>query len=135
MLLGLFIVSEWLYPLADRFDVHGRVCLDLERMAEAIRLKTIEVGALPDLSEVPSALVKARTDTEPAALDPNVIENGQYFDPWGAPYVYRPIGSDSFELRSYGRDREFGGEGFDADVVLRCLLLPVPALSRPSSRR
>ena len=40
-------------------------------------------------------------------------------DPWDRPYVYRSPGEvneSSFDLLSYGRDGEPGGEGEDADV-------------------
>lgn len=41
-------------------------------------------------------------------------------DPWDRPYVYRSPGEvneTSFDLLSYGRDGEPGGEGEDADVT------------------
>lgn len=41
-------------------------------------------------------------------------------DPWDRPYVYQSPGehnSDSFDLYSYGRDGQPGGEGEDEDVT------------------
>lgn len=40
-------------------------------------------------------------------------------DPWGRPYVYASPGTEhpeSYDLLSYGRDGQPGGEGEDADV-------------------
>ncbi len=38
-------------------------------------------------------------------------------DPWGRPYVYiYPGDENAFELLTYGRDGEPGGEGPDADI-------------------
>lgn len=40
-------------------------------------------------------------------------------DPWGTPYVYRSPGTESewgYDLLSYGKDGEPGGEGEAADV-------------------
>lgn len=40
-------------------------------------------------------------------------------DPWGRPYVYRSPGEanpGSYDLLSFGRDGEPGGEGEDADI-------------------
>ncbi|MBI5093049.1 MAG: type II secretion system major pseudopilin GspG [Candidatus Hydrogenedentes bacterium] len=41
-------------------------------------------------------------------------------DPWGIPYVYDCPGTHSsapYEVCSYGRDKQEGGEGVDADIV------------------
>ena len=41
-------------------------------------------------------------------------------DPWGNPYVYQIPGTHStqqYEISSFGRDGQEGGEGFDADIV------------------
>ena len=41
-------------------------------------------------------------------------------DPWGTPYVYEnpgAMGPDSFALRSYGADKQPGGEGDAADIT------------------
>ena len=39
-------------------------------------------------------------------------------DPWGKPYIYRCPGEHGeYDLFSYGRDGEEGGEGIDKDIV------------------
>lgn len=40
-------------------------------------------------------------------------------DPWGTPYVYKYPGEhgDEPDIMSYGRDRQPGGDGYDADIV------------------
>lgn len=41
-------------------------------------------------------------------------------DPWGEPYNYASPGthtSNAYEIWSYGRDRQEGGEGYDADIT------------------
>lgn len=50
--------------------------------------------------------------------------NGQYVkeslltDPWGNPYQFRPDGQHGeFDIYSYGRDGQAGGEGAAADVT------------------
>jgi len=60
---------------------------------------------------------------------PNGIENEQNYssdgyvkkvsdDPWGRPYVYRMPGENgAFDLLSYGKDGQPGGEGLDADIT------------------
>jgi general secretion pathway protein G len=36
-------------------------------------------------------------------------------DPWGTPFIYESDGAN-YELRSLGRDRKEGGEGYDKDI-------------------
>lgn len=39
-------------------------------------------------------------------------------DPWGRPYLYRAPGEHGdYDLQSYGRDGQPGGDGDDADLV------------------
>jgi general secretion pathway protein G len=40
-------------------------------------------------------------------------------DPWGNPYIYRSPGEGGreFDIISYGRDGQPGGEGFNADIT------------------
>jgi general secretion pathway protein G len=38
-------------------------------------------------------------------------------DPWGNDYAYLPIDDNVYELISYGRDGEEGGEDLDADIT------------------
>ncbi|MBT7879889.1 MAG: type II secretion system protein GspG, partial [Gammaproteobacteria bacterium] len=38
-------------------------------------------------------------------------------DPWGEPYLYFNEGR-SIDVYSFGADREEGGEGVDADILL-----------------
>ena len=41
-------------------------------------------------------------------------------DPWGRPYLYRyPGASGDFELMSYGKDGQPGGEADNADISFR----------------
>jgi general secretion pathway protein G len=50
--------------------------------------------------------------------------NGPYLrkdpppDPWGSPYVYKSPGErGSYDLLSYGKDRQPGGTGENADLT------------------
>ena len=45
---------------------------------------------------------------------------GQLFDPWGTPYVFRSDGS-TYVVLSFGADGAEGGEGINADIDSRNL--------------
>lgn len=50
------------------------------------------------------------------------LRKGVPADPWGRPYQYtspsgRPGAGDQYDLVSFGRDGQPGGEGEDADIV------------------
>ena len=38
-------------------------------------------------------------------------------DPWGHEYIYEPGGGNKFNILSYGKDGQPGGEGDDADIT------------------
>jgi len=66
--------------------------------------------------------------TYPETLEALVTpdENGHTFlnretvptDPWGQPYIYEPpSGGRKLNVISYGKDKQAGGEGDDADIT------------------
>jgi general secretion pathway protein G len=84
----------------------------LEKAAEQFRL---DVGRFPSAEEGLSALF-----AQPGGL---TRWNGPYLkkpvgsDPWGHPYVYRsPAPGGDYEILSYGKDGQPGGDGENADI-------------------
>ena len=65
--------------------------------------------------EYPSSLEELRNSFE---VEEPVEEHVPMVDPWGNPYVYTCPGIHSdYDLASYGKDGEPGGEGEDADIT------------------
>ena len=63
------------------------------------------------------AALVARPASEPK-WDGPYLKKGVPQDPWGNPYVYRIPGEHSeFDLLSYGKDGQLGGEGEAADIT------------------
>jgi general secretion pathway protein G len=94
---------------------------DLRTIASALKTYRLDNGAYPTTEQGLAALVE-RTTVEPVPT--RWPEDGYLpdvpVDPWGRPYVYRSPGRDrGFDLMSYGRDGEEGGEGLDADLTDR----------------
>jgi general secretion pathway protein G len=93
----------------------ARVQTDLKSIEMAIEFfKVQNQGRLPDSLD--------------QLVEPD--ENGQAYiknatevpvDPWDTPYFYNPNPNGTFSLGSYGRDRQQGGEGEDADIELATL--------------
>ncbi len=76
----------------------------------------LDNGRYPTTDEGLEALVKKPDDLESwqGPYLPKAIPK----DPWGHPYVYRCPGEHGdFDLISYGRDGQPGGEGEDKDIV------------------
>jgi len=74
-----------------------------------------DVGSLPESLD---ALVKAPGNVE-GWLGPYAKEQALK-DPWNTPIEYRTPGTDAeFELVSLGADKKSGGEGVDADLVVK----------------
>jgi len=86
----------------------------------AIKLYKLDSGSYPTTEQGLQALVEAPTVGE---LPPNwrkggYLEKGKVpKDPWGNEYIYLSPGVNSdFDLISYGRDGQPGGEDDDADI-------------------
>lgn len=85
----------------------------LEKSLDQFRLDT---GHYPTMEEGLAALV-ARPASEPK-WDGPYLKKGVPLDPWGNPYVYRIPGEHGeFDLLSYGKDGQAGGEAEAADVT------------------
>ncbi|MFO1273041.1 MAG: type II secretion system major pseudopilin GspG [Rubrivivax sp.] len=89
----------------------------VEAFSRALGAYRLDVGSFPSTEEGLGALV-----TRP----PNAAKwNGPYLekavppDPWGRPYLYRSPGSGGadFDIQSYGKDGQPGGEGDAADIT------------------
>ena len=49
------------------------------------------------------------------------LKKSDLLDPWGTPYEYREEGEvnmGSFDIISFGKDRQSGGEGENEDIYL-----------------
>lgn len=85
----------------------------LEKALDTFRL---DVGRYPTTEEGLNALMQRPTSA--------LRWNGPYLkkavpaDPWGRPFSYRAPGTNGeFEIVSYGRDGQPGGNGDDADLI------------------
>lgn len=92
---------------------------DMKTIATALRMYRLDNGDYPTTEQGLAALV-ARPSIPPAprAWSPEGYLAELPSDPWGRPYAYRGGGA-GIELKSLGKDGEPGGEGLDADLVLK----------------
>jgi general secretion pathway protein G len=85
----------------------------LEKSLDQFRLDT---GHYPTMEEGLAALVTRPTSE--AKWDGPYLKKNVPQDPWGNPYVYRIPGEHSeYDLLSYGKDGQLGGEAEAADVT------------------
>ena len=91
----------------------------IQGFAKALHTYRLDTRHYPTTEQGLDALV-SRPGDEPKWNGP-YLEKAVPLDPWGMPYVYRSPGQngDDFDLLSYGRDRQPGGEGEDADISYR----------------
>lgn len=91
----------------------------IESFGRALDAYRVDTGHYPSTEQGLAALVNKPAD--------ETKWNGPYLqkavppDPWGRPYVYRSpaSGGGDFDLLSYGRDGQPGGDGELADVSYR----------------
>lgn len=113
-LLASFVAPRYFSQVGKSETQVGRAQIDaLEKALDQYRLDT---RRYPTTEEGLKALLE-RPGSEP-------LWNGPYLrkqvplDPWGRAYVYRAPGSKGdFDLLSYGKDGQPGGNGEDADLT------------------
>lgn len=90
--------------------------LQAETLAAAVDMFRIDTGRYPAGEEGLRALVSP-PDNETRWAGPYVRSPSSLIDPWERPFMYRPAGTGSFEIVSYGADGAAGGDGPDGDIV------------------
>lgn len=85
----------------------------LEKALDAYRL---DVGRYPTTEQGLAALeVKPNNETK---WQGPYLKKAVPLDPWGKPYQYRAPGEKGeFDLYSFGKDGQAGGEGENADIT------------------
>jgi len=97
-----------------------KAALQIRSIESALKLYKLDNGVYPDTEQGLEALVEKpeigilpKNWREGGYLDSSKAPN----DPWGNPFVYvMPGQHGDFDLSSYGRDGEKGGEGDGADI-------------------
>lgn len=92
---------------------------DLKTIATALRVYRLDNGDYPTTAQGLQALVEKPTSPPvPASWAADGYLPELPTDPWGKPYVYRSPGqTGAYDLLSYGKDGEEGGEDLDADLT------------------
>lgn len=99
-----------------------KAALTLRSLDSALKLYRLDNGVYPTteqgleaLIEKPSTGVIPKNWREGGYLDSRKVPQ----DPWGRDYVYiMPGENGDYDLSSYGRDNEKGGEGDNKDINL-----------------
>ncbi len=88
----------------------------IDGLEKALGQYRIDLGRFPTTEQGLTALVQRPTD-EPQWAGPYLAKSVP-LDPWGHPYKYVSPGEHGdYDLLSYGRDGQPGGDGEDADIV------------------
>ena len=93
-----------------------RAVVEIKNIESALNLFNADTGRFPTTSEGLTVLV-----SDPGGIDkynPDGYLDKVPHDPWGKPYIYiYPSAHEKyFDLESYGKDGEDGGDGPDADI-------------------
>lgn len=92
--------------------------LQIADLSAALDLYYLDLGRYPTTAEGLAALVSAPEGAR-AWDGPYLKKSTVPSDPWGNAYGYKAPGDNgSYDLFSYGADRQLGGERDNADVVI-----------------
>lgn len=125
LVLVIAIVCSFVFPRSFRLMIHRRAMAasEIDAIETALAAYRVDTEHYPTTAEGLSVLMAV-----PARRPGPLSSRGPYLlrpipaDPWGHPYVYRraeAAGGDGYTLSSNGADGRPGGEGEDADVILR----------------
>lgn len=90
----------------------------IDAFAKALDAYRLDIGRYPTTEQGLHALV-VKPETEGKWNGP-YLQKKIPLDPWGKPYLYRSPGQAwDFDLSSYGKDAQPGGEQENADVSFR----------------
>ncbi len=90
----------------------------VEALAKALDTYRLDTGYYPSTDTGLNALV-VKPGNEPKWQGP-YLQKALPNDPWGRAYIYRSPGTGGdFDLLSYGKDGQPGGEADNADVTYR----------------
>lgn len=90
----------------------------IEGLGKALDAYRLDTGHYPTTEQGLNALM-VRPSDEPKWNGP-YLQKAVPADPWSHPYIYRSPGQGGdFDLLSYAKDRQAGGEGDGADVSYR----------------
>ena len=91
----------------------------IEGISRALDAYRLDTGHYPTTTQGLNALV-AKVSVEPKWNGP-YLQKTVPPDPWGNQYVYRAPGQGGadFDLLSFGKDGQSGGEGDNADISYR----------------
>jgi len=88
----------------------------IDALEKALHQYRLDVGSYP-ATELGLASLVNRPSNEPRWQGP-YLSKLPPADPWGRPYVYKYPGERAeFDLLSYGRDGQPGGDGEAADIT------------------
>lgn len=90
----------------------------LDAFDKALEQYRLDIGRMPSTEQG----LKVLTEAPPgeAKWRGPYLKRAVALDPWGNPYAYRsPADKFDYEIVSYGRDGRPGGDGDDADIVMR----------------
>jgi len=88
----------------------------IDALEKALHQYRLDVGSYPATEQGLAALV-TRPSNEARWQGP-YLSKLPPADPWGRPYVYKyPCDRAEFDLLSYGKDGQPGGEGEAADIT------------------
>ena len=88
----------------------------IDALQKALDQYRIDTGRYPNTEQGLAGLVQRPAD-EPRWAGP-YLAKAVPADPWGRPYLYRAPGQHGdFDLLSYGRDGQPGGDGDNADLT------------------
>ncbi|MGB8337657.1 MAG: type II secretion system major pseudopilin GspG [Burkholderiales bacterium] len=115
-LLAAYVGPRYFSQLSK--SERGTAKAQIESLGKALDAYRIDTGAYPTTELGLAALVTRPNDS--AKWNGPYLQKAVPPDPWGKPFIYRSPGTGGdFDLLSYGKDGQPGGDDDAADISYR----------------
>jgi len=116
VIIGLLaaLVGPKLFPKLGK-GKQSAAKAQIELLGQGLDQMRLDIGRYPTTQEGLNALT---TNPGIDSWDGPYLKKAVPLDPWGRPYTYQSPGTHGeYDLLSYGRDGNAGGDGEDKDVT------------------
>jgi general secretion pathway protein G len=94
--------------------------IQMKEIEKQLEIYNSDCGSYPTTEQGLAALTKSPgADACPNwGPEPYVKSEKNLKDPWGSEFIYESDGTSIGAMKSLGKDKKEGGDGYDADIVL-----------------
>lgn len=109
------VVALTVFPELFRAQ-RDKAAMDIQQLKKATDIFRLRERRIPSESEWREVMINGSKNHPEPYIDESMLDEGEIRDPWGNPYQYKRLGSNDFEILSWGADGAPGGQEDGRDI-------------------